>query len=205
MRIHCLPGMMIHANTYIIAPDNSNDAVIIDPTRYNQLEAFLKQHDLHPIAILLTHGHFDHTSALPAFLLKHPIPVYLHSGDDAMLADPQCSALHYFFPEKPFEPISEYQAVTDGQTLSLGGLIFTVISTPGHSNGSVCYLIEDCLFSGDTLFKGNYGRYDLWGGDKQKLQASLRRILLMDKAIKVYPGHGETTTIAQEYYTFKRS
>jgi glyoxylase-like metal-dependent hydrolase (beta-lactamase superfamily II) len=205
MRIYCLPASMIHANTYVIAPDDSNDAVIIDPTRNIQLKSLLEQHNLRPVAILLTHGHFDHTSALPSFTEDFPVPVYLHSGDAPMLEDGQCNALHYLFPDKLFEPIKEYQPVSEGQLLSLGGLEFKVLSTPGHSNGSVCYWIEDCLFSGDTLFKGSYGRFDLWGGNGQKLQASLRRILLMDSSIKVYPGHGEMTTIAQEYRRYKNN
>lgn len=204
MQIACLPGVMVHANTYVITSAKSNDAVIVDPTRCDQLEAYLEQNNLQPVAILLTHGHFDHTTALPAFLLKHPIPVYLHPGDAPMLSDPHCSALHLFFSDKPFEPIQSFETVSDGQMLSFGDLSFRVLSTPGHSEGSVCYLIEDCLLSGDTLFKGSYGRYDLWGGNKQKLAASLGKLALLDKEIKVYPGHGEMTTIGQEYFKYKR-
>ena len=204
MQIACLPGVMIHANTYVISSANSNSAVIVDPTRFDQLDSYLQQNQLVPKAVLLTHGHFDHTTALPAFLRKYPVPVYLHPGDTAMLTDPHCNALHIFFPDKPFDPIDSFESVSDGQSLVFDDLTFTVISTPGHSEGSVCYLIEDCLLSGDTLFKGSYGRYDLWGGDKHKLASSLRRLSLLDHEIQVYPGHGEATTIAQEYFKYKR-
>jgi glyoxylase-like metal-dependent hydrolase (beta-lactamase superfamily II) len=204
MRVWCLQGVAVDANTYIVASDHSDAAVIIDPTRYRQLSALLHQENLRPIAILLTHGHFDHTSAVTDLLQDYPIPVYLHPGDEQMLSDPECNAFHYFFPEELFEPIEQYQAVTHQQKLCLGDLDFTVLSTPGHSEGSVCYLIDDRLFSGDTLFRGSYGRYDLWGGNRQKLMVSLERLGLLDQSIKVYPGHGESTTIYQEYFKYKR-
>ena len=204
MRVWCLQGVAVDANTYIVACDESNDAVIIDPTRYRQLTALLKQENLRPVAILLTHGHFDHISAVHALLQDYPIHVYLHPGDEQMLSDPELNALHYFFPEDPFEPIEQYQAVAHQQKLTFGDLTFSVLSTPGHSEGSVCYLIDDCLFSGDTLFRGSYGRYDLWGGNRQKLIVSLEKLGLLDQSIKVYPGHGDATTIYQEYFKYKR-
>ena len=203
MRIWGLHSVSIDANTYVIASDHSDEAVIIDPTRYRQLSALLKQENLRPVAVLLTHGHFDHTSALQALLQDYTIPVYLHSGDEPMLSDPELNALHYFFPEDPFEPIEQYQAIVHRQKLCFGDLDFTVLYTPGHSEGSVCYLIEDSLFSGDTLFQDGYGRYDLWGGDAQKLVVSLRHLFGLNKALKVYPGHGEDTTIGQEFDRYK--
>ena len=202
MHIACIPGELINANTYIIS-DASHNAVIIDPAESEDIISYLKKKELQPVAILLTHGHFDHISGIPAFIKEYPVPVYLHPSDALMLTDPDLNGLHVFYPHDPFEPIPEYIPVKHQQRLTLGELTFTVLSTPGHSEGSVCYFIRNSLFSGDTLFRGSYGRYDLWGGDKQKLGASLGRLLALDKAIKVYPGHGDMTTIGTESERYK--
>ena len=199
MELYCLPGGILNANTYVLYQEGSDSAVIIDPTDFDNLDAFLIRKNLHPIAILLTHGHFDHVSGMIDTARHYDIPVYLHSGDVPMLSDPQLCGLRLFFPDAAFEPWYEVSTVTDGQVLSLGGITVQVFSTPGHSPGSVCYLVEEHLFSGDTLFKRGYGRTDLWGGSMRALLTSLDRLKKMDSALLIHPGHGDATTIGEEF------
>ena len=199
MELYCLPGGILNANTYVFHREGSDAAIIIDPTDFENLDAFLSRKKLHPVAILLTHGHFDHISGMIDTARHYDIPVYLHSGDLPMLSDPELCGLHLFFPDAQFEPWYETSSVTDGQALSIGGLSIQVLSTPGHSQGSVCYLVEDHLFTGDTLFKRGNGRTDLWGGSMRALMTSLDRLKQLDPMLQVHPGHGDSTTIGGEF------
>ena len=199
MKIYCLPGGILDANTYIIHADDSDSAIVIDPTDCQLLNSFMGSKNLHPIAILLTHGHFDHTSGLGHTARQYGIPVYMHPSDLPMLSDPNLSGLQLFFPDAEFESWSEIVPLSDEQVLQLDNLTVKVLSTPGHSRGSVCYFIEDCLFTGDTLFKRGYGRTDLWGGSMRALLTSLERLKKLHVDLNVYPGHGESTKIGAEF------
>ena len=199
MEVHCIPGGILDANTYVVHAKDSDMAIVIDPTDGELLHSFLESKCLHPIAILLTHGHFDHTSGLVQAARQYGVPVYMHPSDLPMLSDPNLSGLHLFFPDAEFEPWHEINPLSDGQVLQLEDLTVKVLSTPGHSQGSVCYLIEDCLFTGDTLFKRGYGRTDLWGGSMRALLTSLERLKKLYAGMNVYPGHGEVTTIGAEF------
>ncbi len=198
MQLTCLPGGVLRANTYVLHADGSNEAVVIDPTDAKRLEEYLSRNALRPVAILLTHGHFDHICGLADFLKRYPIPVYLHPGDGSMLTDPMHCGLHLFFPGAPFDPVNGSLPIADGQTLTLGGLSIDVLATPGHSKGSVCYLIDGVLFSGDTLFRAGFGRTDLYGGSHAELLTSLHRLRALSADTAVYPGHGGATTIGAE-------
>ncbi|MBQ7826727.1 MAG: MBL fold metallo-hydrolase [Clostridia bacterium] len=199
MRIACLPGGILHANTYVLHADDSAEAIVIDPTDAELLEACFSEHELRPVAVLLTHGHFDHICGLPGLLRNWQIPVYLHPGDGSMLTDPMRCGLHAFFPGASFEPVNGYEAISDVQELCIADLEIRVLSTPGHSKGSVCYLIDGILFSGDTLFRDGFGRTDLWGGDYAELTASLSRLRKLPADTAVYTGHGASTTIGSEF------
>ena len=199
MELYCIPGGILDANTYVVHASGSDAAIVVDPTDFQLLESFLNKHALHPIAIFLTHGHFDHTLGLVQTVRHYGIPVYMHIADTPMLSDPQLSGLHHFFPDADFEPWYNVNALSESQTIMLGGLSVEVLFTPGHSQGSVCYMIEGHLFTGDTLFKRGYGRTDLWGGSMRALLTSLARLKKLDSAVKVHPGHGESTTIGDEF------
>lgn len=198
MQITRMPGGVLNANTYIVGADNGRDVFAIDPTDAVLLDSHLQALGKRLCAVLLTHGHFDHTCGVQELLTCRSVSVYLHPGDAKMLSDPMCNAFHLMFPGTAYTPIESYIPVENGQELALAGLIVKVISTPGHSKGSVCYLIEDTLFSGDTLFRSGFGRTDLWGGDQREMIESLRQLRTLPADTVVYPGHGGQTTIGAE-------
>lgn len=177
-------------NTMVLNAKGSSKAVIIDPgcmpgAETRALEKMVSDQGLEPVAILLTHGHADHTHGAAALQKKYGIPVYMNTAD-AFLCE-NCG-----FEATPLE---------DGQILTPGGLDFKVIFTPGHTPGGVCYYCgsRKVLFSGDTLFKGTIGRTDLPGGDYDKLIVSvMEKIMWLDGDVQVFPGHAGSTTIADE-------
>lgn len=149
-------------------------------------------------AILLTHGHADHLTALEALTARHAAPVYLHARDAAWAFTAR-NAIPPFYAAPAAAP-GDLRLAGDGDVLSLAGLALRVIATPGHSPGGVCYWLEreGWIFTGDTLFRGTVGRTDLPGGDPRLLAASLARLAALPPATKVFPGHGEPTTLAEE-------
>lgn len=143
--------------------------------------------------ILLTHGHFDHIMAVDTLRLAQPgLPVYIHEKDAPMLTDSEKNAFAFFFgADRHYAPADKL--LHEGDVLTLGTTQITVLHTPGHSPGSVCYLDEadGILISGDTLFADNIGRWDLWEGDYDTLRRSLGRLNELDHTLTIYPGHGE--------------
>ncbi len=205
MQIVCYPGGIFSANTYLITVDNQY-TLIIDPTDAKRIETLIDKNGLKPVAICLTHGHFDHIGGLSDLLNHYEIPVYIHSNDSNMLSDPIKNGLHVFYPNAKFTPIYRFNMLSDGEKLSLSGFnqLIEVIHTPGHTAGSVCYLINDSiynqlyLFSGDTLFAGSAGRTDLHGGSEAKLKQSLQKLALLPDDCILYPGHGTSSVIGSE-------
>lgn len=193
MTIETLPVGEMGTNCYLVRADESADAVVIDPgAEPERIQSALCGKK--PAAILLTHGHFDHIGALEGF---PGVPVYMHPADAIMLKDAEWNAGAQFGFSLP--PLAAEPAfVQEGAVLSLAGLEIRVLHLPGHSRGSVGYLIGDALFSGDTLFCRGYGRTDLRGGDFGELRSSLRRLFHLEKDYAVYPGHGPATTLSNE-------
>ncbi|NLD22330.1 MAG: MBL fold metallo-hydrolase [Bacteroidales bacterium] len=188
---------------YIVSDKNSK-CVIIDPGCYtdsekSRVEEYISKEGLLPEAIFLTHAHFDHVFALNYFAKKWNIPVYMHQNDFPLLdlAEAYCRVFNYQF-DKPVN--LRYIFVEDSQAINIGDLKFVVLHTPGHSSGGVCYMEEKekLLFTGDTLFCGSVGRSDFEGSNPVSLEKSLARLSQLDGDLKVYPGHGVSTTIRQE-------
>lgn len=180
------------ANAYII-----NDELVIDPgDDLAKLRAALPE----PKAILLTHGHFDHMLSAEALQKESGAEVYVHPADKPMLCD---SELSVYDQSVCVQPAPEDVECTDYPEALYG---FRVIHTPGHSGGSVCLYNEEegVLFSGDTLFRAGFGRYDLPGGDPRRLVNSLEELFRLPDDTKVYPGHGDTTTIGDERRRYGR-
>lgn len=190
------------ANSYLII--NAQTAVLIDagtPSK-NILEA-LKKENAELKYILLTHGHFDHTISADALRDATNALLAIHENDAEMLEDAHKNALYTFMGRndtlKPADIL-----LTDNHKTELEDETVTVIHTPGHSRGSVCYLIGNALFTGDTLFDGGYGRCDLYGGNFEQLCASLSSLKTLDRSVTIYPGHGTSTTLnkALNYLNF---
>ena len=197
MKIDTLVLGPIQTNCYIVYNEGGNEAVIIDPAA--EAEKIRKALDgKKAAAVLLTHGHFDHTGALDAF---EGTPIYMHPSDDVMLLDPVWSVGADLGDDAPRPAATHF--VQEGDRLHLAGLDIQVLHTPGHTLGSVCYAVGDVLFSGDTMFYHSYGRTDFPGGDQTELFRSLRRLLSLEKNYIVCPGHGEPTSLEQERKVYR--
>ena len=185
MKITVLPLGMLQTNCYILT--EGDRCLVIDPgDEPEKVLAFLEQQDLTLEAILLTHGHFDHVGAVKTLAAETDCRVFLCEQDlnlpGAMTAGP----LYYtdFYRE--------------GDRLTLADMTFEVLHTPGHTPGSVCLRFTEHLFSGDTLFAGSCGRTDFPGSSPADMIRSLNRLSQLEENLKVYPGHGGSTTIGEE-------
>lgn len=186
----------------LIAWSDPKAAIVVDPGKEpDRIREILAQHNLGVGAYMLTHGHVDHISALADLYEVEPAPVGIHARDLEWAFSPT-NAFPPFYgaPGKPpkFERILE-----DDQQWTDGGMTYRVLSTPGHSPGSVCFYFEDdgVLLSGDTLFAGSVGRTDFPGGDSRELQRSLERLKELPGEVVVHTGHGPSTNIEHEKRT----
>lgn len=196
MKIDTLPLGALATNCYIVQDEENRLAVVIDPgDEANKIVSFLKEKNLSLAAVLLTHGHFDHFMALDELIASTGCDFYISKPDSLMIRDAAKNFSVNFFGRCITTSALAKQLVVDGDILQFGSLSFTVMETPGHSKGSVCYRIDDILFSGDTLFQGSCGRTDGYGGSGKEMLASLARIRKIDNNLTIYPGHGEPTTL----------
>ncbi len=187
------------SNCYIIGSEADREGMIIDPGDEAKLIlSEVKDLGLDIKVIALTHGHIDHIGALKEVKEATGAQVAIHTDDVRVLKD---RFLSIFLGIRRRSPPPPDRLLNDGDTISVGELKFTVIHTPGHSQGSICLLGEGVLFSGDTLFNYGVGRSDLPGSGSnhnQLIDSIQRRLLVLDDDIKVYPGHGPETTIGAE-------
>jgi len=192
MKIESLTVGPIGTNCYLVYEETRRDALVIDPGAEAEriMEALGERT---AAAVLLTHGHFDHTGALYAFA---GAPIYMHPADEIMLRDAAWSVGAGMGDTTPRPAATGF--VQEGSKLTLAGIDVSVLHTPGHTLGSVCYRMGDALFTGDTLFCRGYGRTDFPGGDSAALMHSIRRLLRLEEDLKVYPGHGVSSCIFQE-------
>ncbi len=200
MKYTQLPLGPLQTNCYILENDKK-ECILFDPGEEGEkLVRWIKGKDLKPLAVLLTHAHFDHIGAVDIVRDTFEVPVYLHQKEADWLASPSLNGSAAFM----MGPVSQRQAdfLIKGETpIEIGDFSFDVFETPGHSPGSVSYYSkqEGYLFSGDVLFKGSVGRTDLRGGSMDILMSSIREKLLpLPELTIVMPGHGEITLIAEE-------
>ena len=192
MEIKVLQVGPIGTNCYLLCDEAAKLCAVIDPGGDAvRVESAVSASGCQPCAILLTHGHYDHTGAVKDLEAVWPdVPVYLNHRD-VYPDDPQAQQLFPLLPGK----VQDYD---EGDSLSVGGLTVTVLATPGHSEGSVTLRCGDVLFCGDTLFAGSCGRTDFLGGGMHKMLASLKRLGELEGDLTVCPGHMETSTLDRE-------
>ncbi len=192
LQIDCLVLGGYQVNCYIVRPEGSDHCVVIDPGfEPETILRFLQEQELTVDAILLTHGHFDHVGAVMELLEKTGCKLLMHKKDWIVTGNPVAA---WIFPLAGRD-LKGLEFCAEGDVLSLAGLTFTALETPGHTKGSVCYRCEDVLFTGDTLFDGSCGRTDLPGGNQDSLGLSLKRLKKLPENYRIFPGHGSSSTL----------
>jgi hydroxyacylglutathione hydrolase len=206
------PAQAFDTNCYVVAPGPGEQCVVIDPGIgvIDRLDEVLARHRLRPAAVLLTHGHLDHTFSVAPVCGARGVTAYVHPGDREMLADPakglSTDLTALFGGRLPYSEPDDVAELRDGTVMEIAGLSLTVEHAPGHTGGSVLFRTPGdeapLCFSGDVLFAGSIGRTDLPGGDWPTMRASLRdRVLPLPDETVVLPGHGPQTTIGRERAT----
>jgi len=188
----------LETNCYVVPCAETGLCAVIDPgAESDKIIRTILERELEPVIILNTHGHVDHIGANKDIKTRFPVPLRMHHADLPMLHNAQASEIASWLGAKVSpEPDADLR---EGDRIVVGNVSLEVLHTPGHSPGSVCFLGEGILFSGDTLFRGGVGRTDLPGGSWSELESSLRdTILPLADELVVLPGHGPSSTIARE-------
>jgi glyoxylase-like metal-dependent hydrolase (beta-lactamase superfamily II) len=208
------PAGSLGANCYVVAPAAGEQCVIVDPGQDAAagVAEVVREHRLQPVAVLITHGHADHMMSVVPVCGDYGVPAYVHPDDRAMLSDPAVGLGlkpgTAVLGQLEFVEPDEVRELADGAVLDIAGLSITVNHTPGHTRGSVTYRtpaeqnIPPVMFTGDLLFAGAVGRWDLPGGSRTELLESLARVCLpLPDETVVLSGHGPQTTIGRERAT----
>jgi hydroxyacylglutathione hydrolase len=204
------PSPATDTNCWVIAPAQGEQCVIVDPGVGigPRLDEAVAENRLHPVAVLLTHGHIDHTFSVLPVCQARDVPAYIHPDDRGQLTDPWSGlGIRTGTPLLGLERLTlaepdDLRLLGDGDTLPLAGMKFGVRHAPGHTRGSIVFEHDGALFSGDVLFAGSIGRVDLPGGSMADMMASLRDVILpLPDETVVHPGHGPSTTIGRERLT----
>ena len=197
MKVIAIPVGSLGTNCYLLCADNGDCAVIDPGANAPKLQAHIEENSLTPRCVLLTHGHYDHIGAVRGLLDAYPeMTLYVSANDLEMLTDGGKS-----YGNAPGVEQRHAQAahtVREGDTIALDSLTIHVLDTPGHTRGGVTYRCEQSLFVGDTLFRLDCGRTDLYGGDYPTILRSLAKLAALSGDYDVYSGHGPESTLAFE-------
>ncbi len=186
MKIQTIIAGMLENNIYV-AFDETNECFIVDPgAGGNETINFIKQNNLTPKAVLLTHGHHDHIGCVNQIVTEFNIPVYVGKEDGELLMSPKSGT----------QPVEKFKTIDESFTLKVGNMVVKTIATPGHTKGGMCFLVKNSMFTGDSIFKGTIGRCDLYGGNYHTLLKSVEKVADID--CRIFPGHGDPSTMEQE-------
>lgn len=193
MEIFGLSVGPLGANCFIVAKDGIG--FVIDPGgEPSKIIAQLEEKNITPKAILLTHGHVDHIGAAEALRTHYGLKIYIHQEDWDFTIEPEKNLSQAMLMDKiSFESDEALPA-----HFEIGNIHIQTLHTPGHTPGSVCFLIGHVLFTGDTLFRGSIGRTDLYGGDYGKMMDSLSKLRLLEEECQIFPGHGPGSMLQEE-------
>ena len=205
MRIEVFTGGPFETNSYLLISENKQ-ALLIDPT-FNSSTFFFNQVEkqgLKPLAILLTHSHFDHIAEVAEVKRELNIPVYIHALDSPNLVVPGTDGLPF---GEEIQGVKPDHFLEEGQVIHLGDFHLIVLHTPGHSAGSVCFYFPDhaMLISGDTLFKGTYGNVSFPTSDAKLMKDSLKKLSKLPIETTIWPGHGDPSTIGSEDWLLQQN
>ena len=205
MKINHYVVGMVQTNCYIVSNDETKECFIIDPgASGKQIAEKLRQDDLTPVAVLLTHGHFDHAASAKTLAKEFDIKIYAHEAEADTLRDPQKNVSWMIQLKESYDADV---FLKDEEVIMLAGFEIKVLHTPGHTEGGCCYYIadENVVFTGDTLFAQSVGRTDFPGGSMSQIVRSIQEKLLtlteagnLETDVMVYPGHNDPTTIETE-------
>lgn len=186
----------LQTNCYLISTEKA--AVVIDPADYSkEVESFLAD-DEKETMVLLTHAHFDHIGGAKMLRENTGAKIAIGAVENPALSDGGVNLSSLF--GEVLSPFSADILLNDGDEFTVGDICFTVLHTPGHTKGSLCYRVGDILFAGDTLFCESIGRTDFPGGDFNEISASIKKLYTLPEDTVVLSGHGEKTTIGHEKY-----
>ncbi|GBD38219.1 Hydroxyacylglutathione hydrolase GloC [bacterium HR37] len=200
MIVRCIPGGSFLTNSYIVADEETKEGILIDPgSQVDEVLEEIERLGLNITKIVNTHAHIDHAAGVEKAKRELGAKFYLHPKEEPVLLALPESALR--FPEFGHVDVPEIDVyVEEGDSIEFGNYTAKVIHTPGHTYGSICLLVDESVFSGDTLFAGSVGRVDLTGGTSMRelIRSIKTKLMVLPSHYKVYPGHGPFTTIGTE-------
>ena len=183
-------------NCWLIGAEGTEEAVVVDPGFSPAVvHRMLETEGRRPVAVLATHGHFDHIGSVAEFC-GDDLPFYIHEGDLLALTDPE--GWGGTFGGAPPVPVKDVRTLADGDVLTFAGFRIEVMHTPGHTPGCVCFRTDGWVLSGDLVFAGSIGRSDFPNSSTSDMARSLSRFLELPDAMEVYPGHGPRTSVGRE-------
>ena len=198
MKVECYGGYGYASNCYLVTDDGETEAIIIDPSvSFTPLSRSRGRLLPKIVGILLTHAHYDHMLAVDEWREKTGAPLLIHAADAPALSDGIRNVYRMFTGADGGTSPAE-RTLKEGDTITCGDECLRVLSTPGHTPGSICLLAGDILFSGDTLFAHSIGRTDLPGGDPAAMSKTLARLKALPDGYTIYAGHGPQTTLSHE-------
>jgi len=200
MKIQLFVENAIQTNCWVVIDEDSKEAIIIDlGGGYRDIKKYIDDQNAKLKFVICTHGHFDHIMGIPEMQQAEPnIPVYMSKKDENMASDIN-KMLQMFGIPGNYPPVKVSEFIDENSKLSIGSHNIEIIETPGHTQGGLCFKIDNLLFSGDSLFNREIGRCDLPGGNFNSLISALKtKIITLPEDTEVFPGHGSTTTIKEE-------